>query len=647
MTMSMVAVALGSILSLLAASSAAGGAARGHEADQSVEYTVGLMDARTQTVHMTMRLTGVNGAANGDALDICLPVWRPGRYTVLEPASSIRWLSASTADGTPLVCEKTDKATWRIQTLGAAEVRVDYVLYANSIGDRTRHVDESHAFLSPATVFVYAPEFRALPANVKLELPVGWSVSCGLPSIKGDPTMLYAVDYDRLVDSPIEAGIHDVFTFEVEDTPHEIVVWWGDGPGGERKAQAGKMYTSERLTTDFAKIVAEQKKLFGDLPYDRYVFMIHVYPGGGGGTEHWNSTIMQCTPTVFQSEDSYRRFLGLVSHEFFHTWNVKRLRPAGLRPYDYQHENYTDLLWIAEGTTSYYQGVMLVRAGLSTPDSELDGLTAGINGPRDRPGTGVQSVEESSFDSWIKFNRPSPDDVNSRVSFYDRGSMASFLLDLEVRERSAGAASLDDLMRDLYERFPETGRGYTRRDVIDSANRLARSDFTEFFDRYISGLQPYPFASKVGVLGLELVDAKKGKREDAAYAGINFDSSDPPTVSAVLSDGPAYAAGLIAGDTVMAANGLRLRSGVWDKLLKSLAPGDQVKLTVFRYDALREIEFALGSKSSERPKLRRVSEPTQAQRSAYQNWLGQPWPAAVPAQDDSRAILAPGDIGEH
>lgn len=639
MTMSMVAVVFGSILTLLAARSDAGEIARGLGSDRSVEYTVGLADARTQTVHMTMLLKGVGGGVGGGTLDVCLPVWRPGRYTVLEPASSIRWLSASTADGTPLMCEKTDKATWSIQTLGAAEVRVDYVLYANSIGDRTRHVDESHAFLSPATVFVYAPEFRSLPATVKLELPAGWSVSCGLPSINGDPTTLHAVDYDRLVDSPIEAGIHDVFTFEVEGTPHEIVVWWGDGPDGVRKSQAGKMYTAERLTTDFAKIVAEQKKIFGDIPYDRYVFMIHAYPGGGGGTEHWNSTIMQCTPTVFQSEDSYHRFLSLVSHEFFHTWNVKRLRPAGLRPYDYQRENYTDLLWIAEGTTEYFESVTLARSGLFTPDEVLDIFSAGINSPRDRPGSQVQSVEESSFDSWIKFGKPSSDGVNSHVSFYDKGSMASFLLDLEIRERSAGRASLDDLMRDLYTRFPETGQGYTRGDVIDSAGRLSGSDFTEFFDRYISGLEPYPFASKVAALGLELVDAKKGKREDAVYAGINFDSADPPNVSAVLSDGPAYAAGLIAGDTVIAANGLRLRAGVWEKLLKSLTPGDQVKLTVFRYDALREIDFALGAKSSDRPKLRRVGEPTEAQRAAYESWLGQPWPGSVPAGDDKKPDL--------
>lgn len=614
--------------------------ARPHE--PRVMYTVDLTDARTQTAHVSMRLRGVET----DTLDVCLPVWRPGRYAVLDPAGSVRWLSATAADGRSLACSKTDKSNWRVDTRGTDELTVDYVIYANSIADRTRHVDESHAFLSPATTFVYSPTFRAFPAEVTMVLPEGWRVSCGLPSAPGNPARLLAIDYDRLVDSPIEAGRHDVFNFEVEGIAHEIVVWWGDGPDGARRSQAGKWYNGERLTADFAKIVNEERKVFGDLPYDRYVFMVHAYPGGGGGTEHWNSTIMQVSPAAFESETSYHRFLSLVAHEFFHTWNVKRLRPAGLRPYDYQHENYTDLLWVAEGMTEYFESLTLARSGLFTPESVLDTFAAGISSSRNKPGWSVQSVEESSFDSWIKFSKASPDSVNSQVSFYDKGSMASFLLDLEIRERSQGHGSLDDLIGDLYRRFPETGRGYTRADVVASASRLAGSDMAGFFDQYMSGLIPYPFASKVGVLGLELAGSTASKARDsagtngaltddsgavagdnAAYLGINLDSADPPSVTAVLSDGPAYEAGLIAGDSVLAANGLRLRAGVWDRLVKSLAPGDRVRLAVFRYDVLREIEVVCGSKSSGRLKLRRVSDPTDAQRAEYESWLRQPWPS--------------------
>lgn len=605
-----------------------------------VEYTVSLREPQTQMVDMSMTLRGVKEPT----IEVALPAWRPGKYALIDPAGTVRDVKAKSGGGETLPCEKIDKGTWVVQT-GAGDgddtVTVEYRVYANSIGDRTRHVDDTHAFLSPSMVFMYCPALRGAPLRVKVEAPEGWRTATGLEPDPADPGWLVAADYDVLVDSPLEIGIHDRMEFEVLGVPHEIVVWTGGAPlpGYDRK----------KLTEDFAKIVKAESDVFGELPYKRYVFMVHCYPGGGGGTEHLNSTIMGATPQSFAAPESTRRFLGLVSHEFFHTWNVKQFRPAGLSPYDYQHENYTDLLWVAEGTTSYYDDLCLVRAGIMKPDDYLRMLSGWIDGYRSRPGSGVQSLAESSFDAWIKFNKATPDSVNSTVSFYDKGAQVSLLLDMEIRAKTQGQSSLDDLMRDLYHRFPRSGPGYTSKDVQRAAERLTLASFDGFFAEYVQGVKPLDFEAALATAGLEVVrdpgrgsdrddkpgDDKKDDDEHAsaaskerAYIGLTLEAKDGlASVATVLADGPAYKAGVIAGDLVVAINGQRLRAADLDTLLKRIKPGDTVRLSLFRYDILREIEFKAEGRPDARWTVRRVKSPTDEQKAMYESWLGQKWPA--------------------
>jgi predicted metalloprotease with PDZ domain len=570
-----------------------------------IEYSVFLNAPQTQTFQVRMLVRNV--AARD--LDVALPVWRQGRYAVLNPAGTVRSVTATTTSDRPLAIRKTDKTTWRIETEGAQEVVIRYTVYANSLNDRTRHVDDTHAFLSGATVFLYVPDRRDDPVLVRLDAPADWEVACGLDAAPEDPRTLLAENYDVLIDSPIEIGIHERVTFDVDGKRHDIVVW------GQVE------FDSERLERDFSAIIRAEAAIFGGLPYDRYVFLVHVGPGMSGGTEHLNSTIIQMPPQALEGDSQYKMVLSLVAHEMFHTWNVKRLRPAALRNVDLSRENYTDLLWFCEGTTSYYDELMLVRAGLESPEDYLKATAETIYQRRARPGVFVQSLAESSFDAWIKFNNPTPDDVNSTVSYYEGGALASLLLDLELRRRSHNRVSYDTLMRTMYEAFPSSGPGFTTDDLVQTLNRLSGTKFEEFIEQYIQGTKDYPFEELFKVVGLELIPSYAGAR---AYSGMSVHEVNGATiVRYVLSDGPAYQAGVNTGDEVITLNGRKFKAAeITPHCEQAMSPGDTVWLQVMRRNRLRRIDFNLGTKPNPRWEFRKLPSTTDEQRAAYESWLG-------------------------
>jgi len=546
-------------------------------------------------------------------LDLALPVWRTGRYAVINPAGTVNGVRAQGHAGKILPISKLDKTTWRVHTGDCPEIEIRYGVYANSLADRTRHVDDTHAFLSGATVFFYIPDRRHDPLSVRIEAPENWNLSCGLESVDGDPRTLLAPSYDVLVDSPIEVGIHDVLHFDVDGIPHDIVLW--NAPELD----------SRKLTEDFKAIVRNESHLFGGLPYSRYIFMIHVGMGLGGGTEHLNSTVIQVPPRAFEDAGAYKRLLGTASHEMFHVWNVKRLRPAALAVTDYSQENYTDLLWFCEGTTAYYDELILARAGLTPAETYLRDLGELIHQVRRRPGTQVQSVAESSFDAWIKYNQPTSDDMNSTVSFYDSGAVVSFLLDLELRARTDNRVSMDTLMVEMVSRFPLSSPGFGTSDLIEVASALTSSRFDEFFDRYIRSTDPLPLEERVSVLGLKLCNEPAGIK---AYTGlITVNHNSQTMVRYVLSDGPAYSGGVLSGDEIVAFNGRRYEAAEMTTHVDThLRPGDNIQLEIIRRGRQRTIEFPAASASRGRWQLSRVEQPSDAQKTAYASWLQQPWP---------------------
>jgi predicted metalloprotease with PDZ domain len=342
---------------------------------------------------------------------------------------------------------------------------------------------------------------------------------------------------------------------------------------------------------------------------------------------------MQTSPEAFESPERYRGFLALASHELFHVWNIKRFRPAGLARYDYQRENLTPSLWVVEGTTSYYDGLMLVRAGVMTPAQYFERLSGSIQSSLARPGRAVQSLSEASMDAWIEFNKPSPDRENTSVNFYGQGSLASLVLDAEIRARSGGAASLDDVMRALNDGFGPGSPGYTPLDIVRLASEAAGSDMSDVFARVVDGTEEIDYQRVLALYGLtlefELSRTAWEKERDAEPRGTRPDLGLKTTVegggariSAVLTTGPAFEAGLMAGDEIVAINSQRVRNGDLNAVLESVEPDASVVVTFFRRDELRSIALRPRQVAHGTWKISIADDATEAQRAMLEAWLG-------------------------
>lgn len=611
----------------------------------TVVYRLGFPAPQAQTVDVEMQIVADSGE-----LTLHLPTWRPGKYQILDLSGSLSRVEAADANGEPLTVRKTEKSTWKVTVPRRGAVSVRYSVYANELGLRTRHVDASHAFLSGSSVFLYSPSTRDLPVRVELDLPDGWRIAGGLE--KSAENAVIAPDYDVLVDSPIEVGEHDLYSYEQNGKTYEIVVW-----------PAGVALDSEHLLEDFAEITDEHFDIFGNAPFDRYVFLLHASSGARGGTEHLNSTIMQTSLEAvegsFERTDDYERLLGLTSHEFFHTWNVKALRPDGIQPYDYQRENYSTLFWVAEGTTSYYGPLTLARRERIEVKKYLDDLGKSIDAVRNRPGSRVQSVADASFDAWIKFNRPSPNSGNTTVSFYRRGALVSLILDAWVRRESDGARSLDDVLRTLYEQYPLGAGGFTESDLETALRDAAGSDPGELFERYVHGTERLPLEEALATVGVELYlkppkkkDDDDGDDEGADEEAEEASAEDEPSpmraelglqlrereghtvIGSVAADGPAYEAGLQPGDELVALDGRRLRAKDLKQRLELYEPGDTVELVVLRRDLLESFNLSLAGRPSGSWALRHVEEPSEAQKDAYRSWIGQDFPEKKSSDDE-------------
>lgn len=546
-------------------------------------YQVDLSERAMQQVTIEARFSEVTG----DTLDFHLPVWRSGLYLVLDFVGTVSGIEVVDENGDALAFEQTAKSSWQVSRpdSGSGEVVVRYRVYANSLSDRTRHVDADHAFLNPAAVFVYADQLRDQPIELTLDLPEGWQAASGME--QPDPGRFVAPHYDRLVDSPIEAGTFDLVSFEAAGMTVDFLIhgiWDGD---------------EERLVHDMSALVEATAEVFGSadrgLPTDYYLFMLHSGDGLGGGTEYYNSTLVHTDPRAFWDDDRWQSFLGLMAHEFFHTWNVKRFRPASIDRYDYQNINYTELLWVAEGLTSYYDQLLPVRAGLIPVDDYRDQLADAISSVVDAPGYSQDTLARASLEAWTKgFHRGAdraPDKPNRTVSFYSQGGLLGLVLDLEIRRTSDGARSLDTVMSALYDDFPLGGGGFTYADFRERLAAAGGDALADQLDGWVYDTQPLPLADALQSVGW-LLD-REDTSEDPVQ--VSLDASlrgSPPVVFSPRLDGAAWRAGINAGDELMALDGVRI-GGNLDALLRRYSPGDVVEFSLFRDGLLKAVPVTL------------------------------------------------------
>ena len=570
---------------------------------------------------------------------VSLPAWIPGSYLVRDFAKNIVWLEAS-CHGEPVGLEKLDKSSWRADPCDGPLV-LEYEVYAWDLSVRTAHLDQTHGYFNGTSVFVRVHGQDDIPCTVDIlppEAPVtgNWRVATTLKPAGAEPWgfgCYQAQDYDDLIDHPVEMADFIQAGFTVAGVPHDIVLT------GRHRADMA------RVCADLQRICQRHVDLFGELPpMERYLFQVMVVGDGYGGLEHRSSTSLLISrddlprkgdETV--SED-YRGFLGLCSHEYFHTWNIKRIKPAVFMPYELQQESYTRQLWAFEGITSYYDDLGLVRSGCIKPEDYLQMLAQTMTRVWRMGGRLVQSVADSSFDAWTKFYRQDENAPNAIVSYYTKGSLIALALDLTLRRKSQGQIALDDLMRQLWRDYGKPGRGVPEGAIERLAGELAGVDLDGFFQAHLYGTQDLPLAELLEGVGIEFIlrpqesttdqggkpsTQPREKLSRRAHLGVKtLQEAGNLKLANVFTGSAAMAAGLSAGDQLVAVDGLKVNGNNLEKLLRAYSPGDRLEIHAFRRDELMRFQVTLQAPPLDTIELRQLADidpGTEARRKA---WLG-------------------------
>lgn len=563
--------------------------------------------------------------------EFSLPAWIPGSYMIREFARNIVQIKAE-SQGKPVRLKKLDKQTWRAAPCDHA-LTLRYQVYAWDMSVRSAHLDQTHGFFNGSSVFLRVHDQEDLPHVVDIVRPQGaafakWRVATAMSELKarryGFGTYV-AANYDELIDHPVEMGEFVLMSFRAHGIPHDFVVT-GKVPNLDQA----------RLCADLKKICEAQIAFFEPVskkaPVSRYVFMTQAVGDGYGGLEHRASTALICAradlPVKGRSEmsDGYRGFLGLCSHEYFHTWNVKRIKPAVFAPYTLDRETHTPLLWLFEGFTSYYDDLILLRAGVINEAAYMKLLAKTINGVMRGSGRLKQSVAESSFDAWTKYYRQDENATNAIVSYYTKGSLVALMLDLTIRTETKGRKSLDDVMRVLWRRYGRdfysagrrSGRGLTELELEAVFDEVTGLRLKPVFDRAVRGTKDLPLEKLLASVSV-LLENKNTHGHPALGVRTSRDGNDCK-LAAVYEGGVAHQAGLSAGDVFIAVDDLRVTASNLDTILKRYRNGDVVRIHVFRRDELMLFTAQIKADSAPQFVLSLQEKPV-AGAKLRQSWL--------------------------
>ncbi|MFD2934537.1 M61 family metallopeptidase [Spirosoma flavum] len=576
----------------------------------SVTYVLSMPEPQTHYFEVEMQLKNVAAPTNAKKngyVDIKMPVWTPGSYLIREYAKNVEGFTASVG-GKSVPSEKVRKNAWRVHS-SDDNLTIHYRVYANELTVRTNFVDADHGYVTPAGMFMYHDALKNIPLRVVVQPYKTWkNVATGLEPVAGSPYTYEASNFDVLVDSPIEIGNHKTFSFTASNVPHTVAMF-GD-----------VAYDEQRLTADYKRVCEAAATVVGEHPCTHYTFIVHHIPPGGGGLEHLNSTTLETSRNAYATEANYKRFLSLVAHEYFHLWNVKRIRPVALGPFDYENENYTHMLWLSEGCTSFYQEYILRRAGFHTPEAYLSLVASSITEIENQPGTRVQSAAESSWDAWIKGYRPNENSANTTISYYSKGSVLGTLLNLAILAGSNGERNMDDLMRFLYtEYYKKQKRGFTDDEFRQAAEQIAGRKLDDFFTIGVSSSEPINYTAYFEPVGVQLVNVAS-KMQDGFLGAATTVVNGKSTISGVRRGSAAYTDGLNVGDEIISIDGVR----VGDDLLRQVSGrrvGDKLNVLVNRSGLLREIPVTLTQNPLVSYRLEPMENPTAAQKALYTKWL--------------------------
>ena len=560
----------------------------------AIVYELGFPDAHTHYFEVAATVPTLGA----ETVELYMANWTPGSYLIRDYARHVEGLQAS------VPIQRTSKNRWTAQTGGVDAIQVNYRVYAREMGVQTNFVDADMAMLNGASTFLTAVGMGDRPHDIRVALPEGWSdVAVALPPVPDateEETHAYrAADFDTLVDSPLVAGNLSFYRFEVEGVPHALVNVLED-----------EMWDGPKSAKDVETITKLQTQFWGSIPYDQYLYL-NVIGETRGGLEHKASTLMLTSRWKTRDEDAYKGWLGLVSHEFFHTWNVKRLRPEALGPFDYENEVYTADLWVAEGFTSYYDDLLLLRAGLIDEDDWLERMGGNIRRVQTTPGRQVRTLAENSRDAWFKLYNRDENTQNTSLSYYTKGAVVAWLLDARIREATAGQKSLDDVMRLAYDRYSDE-QGFTTQQFRDVCSEVARTDLTDFFASTVDSTDELDYSQALAWFGFEMAgvaeepEADPEDTEEASdeegWIGLELSGG---TVRAPLRGTPAFDAGFSAGDELLAIDGFCADS---TSRVSRYQPGETIEVLISRRGKLRSMTVTVGKEPKASWSLTRVDD---------------------------------------
>lgn len=570
----------------------------------TMAFTVSIERPSTHYVHVEFQCDSVAG----EILEFKLPAWTPGYYMIMDYAKNVIGFRARDGAGRPLDFEKTSKNTWTVYAEATNTVIVGYDVYAFAKSVVESSVDDGQAFLSPASLFMSVSGRIGRPVAVTLVAPKEWQrVSTGLRPVEGNPRTFVAPNFDVLYDSPILVGNQEVLPFVVRGIPHEFV---GRDLGS---------FDRPRFVADLKAMVESAAALFGELPYTHYVFLA-IGPGGGG-LEHLDSQVITFSGERLSDPAEYKKVMSFISHEYFHHFNVKRIRPVALGPFDYDRENYTDMLWVSEGFTVYYEDRILLRSGFYSTEEYLERLRVVLSRFENDTGHRYTSVTESSFNAWSGYFGHNEHQMNTGVSFYDKGCALAALLDLAIRHGTKNERSLDDVMRTLYRTFyKEKKRGFTDGEFREVCERIAGAPLPEIFDVYVKTPADIDYARYFARAGLE-IDVQPREQPGAALGAGTEERDHALVITRIEPDSPASRAGLSTEDEVLAVDGARADGRKLADLLKTRKPGETVRILLARRGRTREVDVVLGARTERTFRITPMKSADPLQAAIRKDWL--------------------------
>ena len=555
--------------------------------------------------------------------ELKMAVWTPGSYKVRDFARNVEQFGAFREDGTPLDWAKTDKTTWVIAVPPNTAFKVIYRVFAYEFSVRTSYLDSFFGFINPASVFLYEPRIQKRPFEITVEPSNGWASVSSLQERSAN--RFTAANWDNLVDSPFQFGAFRRHDFDVRGIPHHWII-------------AGEVSMNEPvMVKSLQKIGETVGDIFGAYPFSKYtIFSQFRLDGAGGGLEHTNSTMVQAHSLKMRTKKGWDSFLSMMIHEYFHAWNVKAIHDKALGPFDYQKEVYTELLWLHEGWTSYYDLMLMRRAGFWSEKQYLERIAKEVDDYLTNPSITRQNLADASFNAWIHQYQPNRNKANDRISYYSAGAISALALDLLIRQKTKNTAGLDDVVRTLYRDYALQGRGVAWNDVAQTIAAIGGIGVRDFMQTYIRQANPMPMKTYLEYAGLKFTytdpdeqdddDAKPSAKEDKekpygpnpkVSLGVKTAEKEGAIfIDSVKKGGAGWRAGLDFDDEILAINDRRVSAENYDRVLAWSRPGDEVSVLVSRADKILRLPVKL-EPAPQKLKLVLEEEPSALQQKIY------------------------------